>query len=211
MVKNKHIRQSPVFDLPDTRRKNDQAPRPIHEGDIDGLVEEIKKDRQLFLTIQLEYYCFMRPGQEIRLARVGWFDLVASRIYVPAEVVKTNEDKIVIIPDVFREYLMKEWKLHQFPDYYYLIGKNGIPGPEYLGSNNLRNRFNTIRDRLKLPTKYKLYSWKHTGNSAAQDAGISMEARQKQNGHRSLRSTEEYTKNKIGFRSFELEKNFPKL
>jgi integrase len=211
MVKNKHIRQSPVFDLPDTRRKNDQAPRPIHEGDIDRLVNEIKEDRQLYLTIQLEYYCFLRPGAEIRLARVGWFDLAASRVYIPAEVVKTDQEKVVIIPRQFRDYLMKEWKLHNYPHDYYLIGQNGIPGPVPLGSNNLRNRFNVIRDRLELPTSYKLYSWKHTGNSRAEDAGISMAARQRQNGHSSLRSTEEYLKNKIGFRSPELEKKFPTL
>jgi integrase len=211
MVKNKHIRQSPVFDLPDTRRKNDQAPRPIHEGDINILVEEIKSDRQLYLTIQLEYYCFLRPGLEIRLARVGWFDLAASRIYVPGEVVKTEQDKVVIIPEDFRKYLLKEWKLINYPTNYFLIGQNGMPGPVPLGQNNLRNRFNIIRDRLHLPTTYKLYSWKHTGNCRAEDAGIPMAARQRQNGHSSMRSTEEYLKNKIGFRSPEIEKNFPAL
>ncbi len=211
MVKKKYIRQSPMFDLPDTRRKNDTAPRPIHKADIDKLVAEIKNDKQLYLTIQLEYYCFMRPGLEIRLARVGWFDLAASRIYVPSGVVKTNEDKIIIIPEIFREYLIKEWKLHLLPANYYLIGKNGIPGPQPVGSNNLRNRFNVIRDRLQLPLEYKLYSWKHTGNSAAEDAGIPMAARQRQNGHLSLRSTEEYLKNKIGFKSTEIQFFFPPL
>ena len=211
MVKMKYIRQSPVFDLPDTRRVNDTAPRPIHSGDIDKLMFEIKKDRQLYLTVQLEYYCFLRPGLEIRLARVGWFDLAASRIYVPAEVVKTKEDKIVIIPDVFRELLLNEWKLSRYPADYFLIGQNGMPGTQPVGANNLRNRFNVIRDRLHLPLTYKLYSWKHTGNSAAEDAGIPMAARQRQNGHRSMRSTEEYLKKKIGFRSEELQKQFPEL
>jgi integrase len=211
LVKCKHIRQSPVFDLPDTRRKNDQAPRPIHEGDIDRLVAEIKKDRQLYLTIQLEYYCFLRPGLEIRLARVGWFDLATSRIYIPENVVKTEKKKVVIIPNQLREYLVKEWKLSNYPADYFLIGQNGMPGPVPLGSNNLRNRFNIIRDRLQLPLQYKLYSWKHTGNSRAEDAGIPMAARQRQNGHSSMRSTEEYLKNKIGFRSPEIEKNFPEL
>lgn len=211
MVKMKYIRQSPVFDLPDTRRKNDQAPRPIHEADIDKLVEEIKQDRQLYLTIQLEYYCFLRPGLEIRMARVGWFDLAASRIYVPREVVKTQEEKVVIIPEQLRNYLLKEWKLNNFPRDYFLIGQNGMPGPDPVGSNNLRNRFNVIRDRLGLPQSYKLYSWKHTGNCRAEDAGIPMAARQRQNGHSSMRSTEEYLKKKIGFRSVEIQNQFPSL
>lgn len=211
-VKNKYIRVSPMHDLPDTTRENDQAPRPIHEGDINRLVSEIRdNDRQLWLTVQLEYYCFLRPGLEIRLARVGWFDLARGVINIPKDVVKTDSNKVVIIPNQFREYLLKEWKLQNFPANYYLIGQNGMPGPAHLGSNNLRNRFNIIRDRLQLPNHYKLYSWKHTGNAKAADAGIPAYHRQMQNGHSSMRSLEEYLKNKIGFQSSEIRENFPSI
>lgn len=211
-VKNKHIKESPVRDLPENTRLNDQAPRPVHEADIDKLVKEIReKDPQLWLTVQLEYYCFLRPGLEIRLAQIGWFDLARGVINIPADVVKTDRQKTVIIPDVFREELMNEWKLHLYPSRYYLIGPNGLPGLRPVGENNLRNRFNVIRDRMGLPKQYKLYSWKHTGNARAADAGIPAYHRQLQNGHASMRSTEEYLRNKIGFESPELRKNFPKL
>lgn len=211
-VKNKYIKFSPITDLPETTRRNDQAPRPIHEADIDMLVDKIRQtDPQLWLTIQLEYYCFLRPGKEIRFARVGWFDLARSVISVPADVVKTGENKTVIIPEQLRETLMNDWKLHLLPRDYFVIGKNGIPGPQTVGNNNLRNRFNIIRDSLQLPNTYKLYSWKHTGNVRTAKAGISMYDRQQQNGHQSMRSTEEYLKNKIGFYSKELESNFPTL
>ena len=86
-----------------------------------------------------------------------------------------------------------------------------MPGPVALGSNNLRNRFNIIRDSLNLPKEYKLYSWKHTGNARAADAGIPAYHRQMQNGHASMRSLEEYLKNKIGFTSDELKNKFPTL
>jgi integrase len=199
-------------DLPDTTRENDQAPRPIHESDIDRLVQKIKEtDRQLWLTVQLEYYCFLRPGQEIRLARISWFDIARGIITVPKQLVKTRQEKFVIIPVQFREYLMNEWKIHLFPPDYYLIGQNGMPGTKPLGSNNLRNRFNIIRDSLNLPKVYKLYSWKHTGNARAADAGIPAYHRQKQNGHSSMGSFEDYLKNKIGFTSKELENQFPSL
>lgn len=211
-VKNKYLRQSPVIDMPETTRENDQAPRPINESDIDGLVAEIQNtDPQLWLTIQLEYYCFLRPGLEIRFARVKWFDLARGVIRIPKEVVKTNENKVVIIPDVFRENLLNYWRLHLYPPNYYVIGKNGMPGTEALGSNNLRNRFNIIRDRLNLPKEYKLYSWKHTGNSRLADTDIPLFHQKQQNGHASLRSTEEYLKNKIGFHSVQIKKHFPPL
>lgn len=211
MAERKHIRESPVKSVPTTTRENDTAPRPVNDADIEALVEEIKKDRQLWLTVQLEYYCFMRPGLEIRLARVKWFDLARGRIIIPKDLVKTNMDKVVIIPSQFRDVLVNDYKLHLFPHDYYIIGPNGLPGDRPIGSNNLRNRFNIIRDRLKLPKEYKLYSWKHTGNVRAEDAGIPMAARQRQNGHRSMHSTEEYLKNKIGFKSNELENQFPTL
>ncbi len=211
-VKNKHIKVSPVQDLPVTTRENDQAPRPINEYDIEKLVNEIKEnDRQLWLTVQMEYYCFLRPGLEIRFAQIGWFDFARSVINVPKEFIKTRDNKTVIIPNQFRDYLLNEWKLHLYPSNYYVIGKNGIPGLECLGSNNLRNRFNIIRDRLNLPKEYKLYSFKHTGNSRLVDSPVPIYHIQKQNGHSSMRSTEEYFKNKIGFKSSELQNNFPTL
>jgi len=211
-VKQKHLKISPMQDLPDTTRENDQAPRPIHEDDINLLVQKIKEtDKQLWLTVQLEYYCFLRPGLEIRLARISWFDLSRGIINIPKQLVKTRQDKVVIIPKQFREHLKNEWKLHLLPKDYYLIGQNGIPGPKPVGNNNLRNRFNVIRDSLNLPREYKLYSWKHTGNARAADAGIPAYHRQKQNGHSSMRSLEAYLKNKIGFQSEELVNKFPSL
>lgn len=105
----------------------------------------------------------------------------------------------MIIPKQFREFILKEWTLQLYPPDYYLIGQNGVPGLLHLGSNNLRNRFNIIRDKLELPKEYKLYSWKHTGNARAADAGISAYHRQKQNGHSSMRSLEEYLKNTPSF------------
>lgn len=211
-VKNKYLYVSPMVDIPETSRRNDQAPRPVNEEDIDRLVREIKEtDRQLWLTVQLEYYCFLRPGLEIRFARVEWFDLARGVINIPAEVVKTDENKTVIIPKQFREYLLNEWKLHLYPHNYYVVGPNGMPGTRPVGQNNLRNRFNVIRDKLNLPITYKLYSWKHTGNARAADAGIPAYHQQRQNGHASMRSMEAYLKNKIGFKSEEIKNNFPTL
>jgi integrase len=211
-IKNKHIKTSPMINLPETTRENDQAPRPINENDINKLVEKIKEtDRQLWLTVQMEYYCLMRPGLEIRFAKVGWFDLARGVINVPKEFIKTRENKTVIIPNQFREHLLNEWKLHLYPTDYYVIGKNGIPGKEFLGSNNLRNRFNIIRDSLHLPKEYKLYSFKHTGNSRLIDTNVPVYHIQRQNGHSSMRSTEQYFKNKIGFSSPELQNSYPSL
>lgn len=211
-VTQKFIKASPMQNLPQTTRENDQAPRPIHEDDIKKLTQKIKQlDRQLWLVVQLEYYCFLRPGNEIRLSQISWFDLTRSRITIPKTLTKTRQNKIVIIPKQLREYLVSDWKLPQFPSDYFVIGKNGMPGTEPLSENNLRNRFNKIRDDLNLPKEYKLYSFKHTGNIRCADAGIPAYHRQRQNGHASMQSLEHYLKNKVGFESDELENNFPTI
>lgn len=211
-VKNKHLKSSPVFELPVTSRVKDMAPRPINDYDIERIACKIKEtDPQLWLAVQLEYYCLLRPGSEIRLAKVKWFDLARGTISVPNELIKTKKNKIVIIPNQFREFLLNDLKLHNYPLDFYVIGTNGIPGINHVGANNLRNRFNKIRDELNLPKEYKLYSFKHTGNSRLVDTSIPFYHIQRQNGHTSIRSTEQYIKNKIGFKSTELQNNFPSM
>lgn len=211
-VKNKYIAQNPCVDLPTTKRINDQTARPINQNDVARITDAISEtDPQLWLAVQLEYYCFLRPGLEIRLARIGWFDLARGVINVPVEVVKTNRKKTVIIPDNFRDKLLNKYKIHLYPPDYYLIGVNGVPGLKPVSVNSLRERFNKIRDRLQLPKEYKLYSWKHTGNINCAEAGIPMFHIQQQNGHASLRSTEVYMKNKVGFTSEQIKNQFPSL
>jgi integrase len=211
-VKNKYIAQNPCVDLPSTTRINDQTARPINQNDVARLTDAIRAtDPQLWLAVQLEYYCFLRPGLEIRFARIEWFDLARGVINVPSRAVKTRRKKVVIIPDVFRDQLLNKYKIHLYPRDYYLLGVNGVPGEKPVSVNTLRERFNKIRDNLKLPKEYKLYSWKHTGNINAAEAGVPMFHIQQQNGHASLRSTEVYMKNKVGFTSEQIKTQFPAI
>lgn len=207
-----YITTNPCVDLPTTRRTNDQTARPVHEDDIVKLAIAIREnDPQLWLAIQMEYYCYLRPGNEIRFARVGWFDLARGTISVPAEFVKTKRPKTVVIPNQFRDSLLNEFKLHLYPVDYYVMGVNGVPGYQPVAVNSLRIRFNRIRDILQLPKQYKLYSWKHTGNIRAAEADIPMFHIKEQNGHLSMQTTEIYMKNKVGFISEEIRTKFPTL
>ena len=100
--------------------------------------------------------------------------------------------------DHFLLKIREVYNLHKYNRDYYVFGKGYKPGPECLGKNNLKNRFNSFREMLNMPSEYKLYSWKHTGNSLALDNNISMYALRDQNGHSSVQVTEIYTKNKVG-------------
>jgi integrase len=206
------INIQPVQRLPKNRRVVSKAPGIIAEQDLQAVKQYIKaNDPQLYLFICFEYYCFMRPG-EVRMMKVEWIDWGKQLIRVPANVNKTRGIKTPIISNEFMRELREDFHLHTYPRDHYVIGnQDHKPGKMHIGKNTMRLRFNKIRKRLNLPESYMLYSFKHTGNSAAVDAGISAYERMMQNGHTSIRTTEIYTKNKIGFQSEDIRQNFPKL
>ena len=124
---------------------------------------------------------------------------------------KTNKNRFATIPEHFLIKIREVYNLHKYNRDYYVFGKEYKPGLENLGKNNLKNRFNVFREMLNMPDVYKLYSWKHTGNSLALDNDISMYALRDQNGHSSIQITEIYTKNKLGTVSREIKNKFPDL
>ena len=206
------IMANPVYNIPNCKRINDKSPRPISEFDIQDLKEVIKRDDpQLWLAISFEYYCFLRPGKELRKLRIGEIDFVRGVIDVEQIRAKTNLERFPTIPLVFLKELREHYQLQDYPRDYFVFGKNSNPGTEYLGKNNMRTRFRNIRKKLKMPEGYKYYSWKHTGNGRASDAGISMKALQEQNGHTSIQTTEIYMRHKVGRVSTEIRDKFPKL
>lgn len=189
---------NPVVDMPTTARINDATPRPIREDHIDEIRTILaESDPQLFLACKLEYYCCLRPGKELRKLQLCDIDLYRGTIDVSRFRAKTKLARIVTIPTVFLNEL-RTMKLERINQNWYLISHNGQPGPDYLGKNNLKQRWAKIRNDNGWPMHYKFYSWKHTGNVRADDAGIPRAELQAQNGHTSIRTTEIYMKNKAG-------------
>ena len=210
--KERAIMENPVYNIPVCKRINDKSPRPISEFDIMLLKETIRKeDPQLWLAICFEYYCFLRPGKELRFLRVKDIDFARGIIDVDAVRAKTNMERFPTIPFIFLRELREIYQLHKEPKDFYVLGKGGKPGPAHLGKNNLRFRFRDFREKLNMPENYKFYSWKHTGNGRASDAGISIKELQTQNGHTSIKTTEIYMRHKIGQISKEIRDNFPEL
>lgn len=210
--KEKVIMENPVFDIPQCKRINDRAPRPIAEFDILPFHEVIQKeDPQLWMAISFEYYCFLRPGKELRFLRIGDIDFARGVINVDAIRAKTNLERFPTIPLVFLKELREIYQLHREPKHFFVLGNAGRPGLMPLSKNTLRNRFRAFREKLNMPDSYKFYSWKHTGNGRASDAGISLKALQDQNGHTSSKTTEIYMRHKIGQVNHEIRDNFPPI
>lgn len=205
------IIENPVYNIPKGMDK-DMAPRPVAEFDIEVFRDCISKDDpQLWMAIEFETYCFLRPGKELRLLKIRDIDFARGLINVDRFRSKTNRERHATVPRHFLLKLRNVYKLQDYDKDFFVLGNEYKPGPTCLGKNNLKNRFNTFRKRLNMPYTYKLYSWKHTGNSLALDSNISMYALRDQNGHSSVQITEIYTKNKLGTVSKEIQDNFPNL
>lgn len=213
IIKRGKIKDNPVRDVRACNRINDQAPRPILDHDLSVFRDAIKKaDPQLWLAMCFEYYCFMRPGKEVRLLRIGDIDFARGVVRVVIEHSKTIIPKNLTIPFVFLKELREIYQLHTYPRDWFVFGKNGKPGAEHLGKNNLRFRFAKFRKDLNMPVEYKFYSMKHTGNARADDCPeITTRDRQIQNGHTSIKTTEIYTRNKFGSVNRAIQKHFPSI
>lgn len=76
------ISENPVYNIPSGVDK-DMAPRPVAEWDIEIFREAItKNDPQLWMAIEFETYCFLRPGKELRLLKIGDIDFARGLINV---------------------------------------------------------------------------------------------------------------------------------
>jgi integrase len=210
-VDHKLILKNPVYDLPQCNRINDQASRPIQRADIEVFKKELMKDPELWLAIQIEFYCALRPGHEIREMKIKDIDFISGTIRVDRSRAKTRIERIVTIPRQLLLQLRDPYRLHEFDKEYFVFGRNGVPGLYCVGKNKFRNKFNVIRKRLNMPGEYKFYSWKHTGAVEADQADIPMKDISLHLGHNSLKSTDFYFRNKKSGTSIAIRENYPTL
>lgn len=177
-------------------------------------VEELRQqiqlhDQQLWLAVQLLFYCFVRPG-EARNLIISDFYLEESKIRLRGEISKNKKEQFVSIPNVFSPELLK-LKLHQYPDHWFLIGKDNQPGPDPVGINYLSKSHRVLIRKLNYGKRYNLYSWKHTGAVMAVSNGINLKDLQMQLRHHSLDQVNEYLRDLGVIDSEDLRNKYPSL
>jgi len=193
------IAVNPAERIPAMGKIVDCAAVPFKVDDRTKLKEAIsRKDPQLWLACQIQFYCAIRPGTEIRLMKLKWIDFENEKFRIPNEEAKNNKTELVSIPP----FLMEEMKAMAINTYIdkelYLFGKHGRPGDEPLGRNTLRNRFNLYREALGISKDHKFYSWKHTGAISLIQNGAKPYDLKNHLRHASFGTTEEYLKKQSG-------------
>lgn len=210
LIKNKYVLINPVHDIPEVKKKRDMAPRRIFKSDLRYLLETIKtEDPQLYLGCMMQFYCAIRPGTELRLLKIRNIDFWGRTIIINPLDAKNAHEEGITIPEQLLSLLTDVYHLQNYNPEMYVFGKNGMPGHQPLGKNNMRNRFNKIRDALGLSHDYKYYSFKHTGASALIEAGFNITEIMQHLRHSDIESTYHYIRRRKGNSSREIQEHFP--
>jgi integrase len=211
--KRRHVKmENPADGIPRLGEIKDEAPDPISDRHRKIFSSEIpKQDPQLWLACLLMYYTALRPGEEIRLLKIRQFNFANKSITIYSTTAKNTERETISMPDQLYEEVTNTYHLDKYPDDYNVFGVGGLPGTTTLGKNNLRNRFNHIRDLLSMPKSYKFYSWKHTGASSLTATGLNSFDLQKHLRHKDMSSTEKYIRKRLGDKNEIIQKKFPDI
>ena len=162
----------------------------------------------LWFFVQFVYYCFLRPRSELRVLKVGDVILEDRKILVPAHVSKNKKQQYVAIPDAFFDTVNQ--KIKNRPPNEYLFP--GLRHKQPTGMNTYGRQHRELLIKLGLDTtRFKLYSWKHTGAVAAVRAGIHIKQLQIQLRHHSLDQVDAYLR-QLGVNDLgALQKLFPSI
>jgi len=207
------IEKNPVYNLPVNRNIKDFGAERIHAANLAKLMKVLdKEDPQLAMACRFEYYMGMRPGNEIRLMKVGDIDFQPGlgKVRVPIDTAKSRKRREIAIPDIFLDYLIQQG-IDQYNANLYVFGSNGKPGKQHLGKNNMRFRFIKFREKLGLPYENKFYSMKHTGAVALAEQGEKIINIRDHLGHTSISTTEAYLKRHGFSESAIIRKHFPAI
>lgn len=151
---------------------------------------------ELWLFCQLQFYCFIRPEELLRL-RVSNIALAEGRIILGGSQTKNKRAGIIRIPDDWLEELLDSPLAELCKDparaNHYLFSKPHMrPGAEKLTYYTVRQKHKRICTRLGINAKCSLYSWKDTGAKYASKSGVKFRDLQNQLRHADLRTMEHY-------------------
>ena len=209
LVDRKIIREQPVRDIEIPETSEDFSAVPFLDEDLERLFPIIKdEDPQLFLAALMQYFCFIRPGNELLQMRIKQINFSAKTIFIPKDHAKRRTERTVDMPLQLYNVLM-EFGIQHFGKEMFLFGRAGRPGNQPMGMNTLRSRFNRIRDKVGLSSSYKWYSFKHTGAGKLLESGATIAELMNQLGHTDISSTYRYIRRHFGERSEHIRNHFP--
>lgn len=150
------------------KRPGEKLRRNFSHNEARVVINHIREnDDVLFLALLLQYCCFLRPSEMIRL-RIGNINMEVGVIFVDHSQSKTGHSRTVTIPDDFLPFFPTYFE--QYPDDYFLFGLNLQPHrSKQAGHSSLYKRHQKIikllhsKGELADIKGLQWYSWKDTG------------------------------------------------
>lgn len=175
---------------------------------VKRLKKRIKEeDPDLWFFVEFIYYCFIRPGTELRLLKVGDIHLDDRTIRIRGDISKNSKTEYITIPTAFFPRI--EHLSERNPNEYIFQDKRDLSKP--LGMNNMSNRHRIILRDMGFSREHVLYSWKHTGAVNYMKTGGNVKELQIQLRHHSLDQVDQYLR-QLGVHDIEhLRDNFPAI
>lgn len=209
LIERKIVFESPIGKIELPEEGEDFSAIPFLDEDLMHLLPILKaEDPQLFLAAMLQYFCFIRPGDELLKLKLNQVNFAARTIHIPKHIAKKRVERTIDMPDQVYAILV-EHGIQNYGKDVFLIGPFGRPGARQIGYNTLRERFNKYRDRLGLTDLYKWYSFKHTGAGKLLESGATIIEIMNQLGHTDIASTYRYIRRHFGDRSEHVRTKFP--
>lgn len=145
---------------------------------------------EVYLCVLLTFHCFLRESELLQL-KITDIDIDKKVIKIPAIGRKSNKIKYPTISKQLYELLLNIYVKNKDKNQY-LFSSHMQPGKKRMCKGYISSIFRKIRKELNIPENYKLYSFKHTGNSLMLEKGLTVRELQLQNGHSETRTTEIY-------------------
>jgi integrase len=136
------------------------------------------------IVIDLVRSSFIRPAEICRI-KISNIDLFNKVISIPQGNSKTKKFRFAYLPDWLVYKIINNMSLENYPLDFYLLTRNLKPGTKKIGTRELDKYWAKIRTDLNLGMELQLYSYRDTGITALEDAGIQRRVIIKLTGHQS--------------------------
>lgn len=170
------------------RKKREIIPSDVHNKIVNYCIE---KNPYFEIVIHLIRASFIRP-KEICNIQIKEIDLDKKVILIPAEKAKTHNDRFAYLPDWLIDKFKSLYNFDRYKPEDYLISTGLLPGKKLIDTRYVNKFWAKMRIELKLPMVYQLYSYRDTGITTLENAGIPESVIIKLTDHSSVKMARKY-------------------
>ena len=190
-VQRGYVGGNPASDI--QKRRVDSKVRTIIPAETRKLIKSyfLSEVPNYYYVMQLCYRLFIRPHEIVSL-RISDIDFDNKLLVIRSSVAKNHNERIVGVPDEIMNYFES---IRNYPPAWFIFADKNTysPGPKFMYSTRIAERWKIMRDKLKLPASYQFYSLKDTGITEMLEAGVPAKYVKELADHHSLEMTERYT------------------